>query len=186
VLLATGVRSFWAFHTLWVDARHGTLRATSALVHSPLNQLPAAYCSWTVRRRLLSEGRDDEVTGELASDIRVEVGEQSWDLDLDAVFLHLSDSASDAWTAEWDGLSAQARAEVSRQLPDSLPGALYHCHQVIVLDGAEITLGCRRGEPYVVTDLSPAAAQSRVLRALAGRLTPGLMLLAAGVVGLTG
>lgn len=163
----------WCWHLRDVRTL-GKVRAAGPLVQSPLNGAEGVYCAWSVRRRLLREGRDDLVTGEEIGSFSVDLASGNHPVDLDQSVLHLSDASTDAWTARWDGLPPDIQARVTEELADVLPDALYHCHHVLLKPGATVA---HVPEIGLLTDLEPSAGVRWAARVAWHRVLPGAILL---------
>lgn len=150
-------------------------------MHSPLTGAPALYCRWSVRRRLLARGQDDEVRGEVAAEFVIELPDEQRSVDLDTIILHLSGKRGEAWSAWWEGLRPELRTQLTREFPNELPGARYHCEHVLLDPDAPVTLLDR---PALLTDLAPSEAAVWARRIAVARFLPAAVLGGIGVLGL--
>lgn len=176
----SAARPFWLFRGLLSRPLTGSVHPVDdATVQSPLNNLPAVYCRWSVRRRLLKQGRDDVVENERIGKFVVRTLAGDRHIDVDVTTIHLSDRCLDAWTTSWGGLGPELKTELDAALPDRLEAALYHCRHVLLSPDQGVTL--HEFPSPLLTDMTPDQSRAWLLRVALVRLVPGALLIAAAL-----
>ena len=141
----------WLPALLW-RGRCGVV-TTQQAVASPLDGTTIAYCRWTIQRRLLPKGIDDEVSGETAASFFID-GSASDDLvDLNSTTLTLRPEGGNGWTAGWNGLTPAARGLVRSGFPEEEPDAQYHLSQITLKPGERVWI---TPDAAVLSDRSPS------------------------------
>jgi hypothetical protein len=138
--------------SLALRGKDGIVHPASSPARSPLDGTDVVYCRWTIKRRLLSRGVDDEITGEVTAKFTVNEGGDAIGIKLEHTTLTLRPGDERGWTVSWDGLVPAARAIVRSAFPEVVPDAMYHLSQVVLTPGTRVWLTPDAG---VLADRSP-------------------------------
>lgn len=146
----------------------GPVVCPSGPARSPLDGTDVAYCRWTIQRRLLSRGVDDQLSGEVATPFQVAIPGAAVPVDLDKTTLTLRPYDERGWTVQWDGLTAAARSLVRSGFPEVVDDAMYHLSQITIVPGTSVWL---TSDQAVLSDRSPSELVRSTLWLVGLRLT---------------
>jgi hypothetical protein len=135
------------------------------------------YCRWTIIRRRLSHGKNDQLANEVTTPFTVHTVGGTELINLEKTALHLSEQKMSAWTSQWEGLPKPIQRAILDAMGESVSDALYHCEQVLLYPNDTVTWS---KSPAFLTDLDiPATLRWTLRRSLPPLALAGLLAITA-------